>query len=89
MEEMGTDSFIGETTSLSRSGTHEYCVLGAGPAGLQMTFFLLKSGRDVVVVERASEVASFYVKYPRHRTLISLNKLNTGRGNAEFNLRHE
>lgn len=29
------------------------------------------------------------MKYPRHRTLISINKFNTGTGNPEFNLRHD
>nr|KAG5709729.1 hypothetical protein BaRGS_027754 [Batillaria attramentaria] len=29
------------------------------------------------------------VDYPRHRTLISINKRNTGKTNKEFNLRHD
>lgn len=28
-------------------------------------------------------------RYPRHRKLISINKVNTGRRNSEFNLRHD
>lgn len=28
-------------------------------------------------------------RYPRHRKLISINKMNTGRENPEFNLRHD
>lgn len=28
-------------------------------------------------------------RYPRHRKLISINKVNTGRRNHEFNLRHD
>ena len=32
---------------------------------------------------------SFYTVYPRHRTLISINKRNTGKTNKEFNLRHD
>lgn len=28
-------------------------------------------------------------RYPRHRKLISINKINTGRQNQEFNLRHD
>lgn len=28
-------------------------------------------------------------RYPRHRKLISINKVNTGRQNHEFNLRHD
>lgn len=29
------------------------------------------------------------LRYPRHRKLISINKINTGRRNHEFNLRHD
>ena len=32
---------------------------------------------------------SFFRKYPRRRKLISLNKVNTGEKNNEFNLRHD
>ena len=32
---------------------------------------------------------SFFTKYPVHRTLISINKRNTGKSNKEFNLRHD
>ena len=32
---------------------------------------------------------SFFRQYPRHRTLISLNKRHTGKTNKEFNLRHD
>lgn len=28
-------------------------------------------------------------RYPRHRKLISINKIHTGRQNPEFNLRHD
>ena len=34
-------------------------------------------------------LGSFYVRYPRHRTLISINKRFTGTTNHEFNLRHD
>ena len=32
---------------------------------------------------------SFFTRYPRHRTLISINKRFTGSTNHEFNLRHD
>ncbi|XP_004610738.2 FAD-dependent oxidoreductase domain-containing protein 2 [Sorex araneus] len=67
----------------------DYCVLGAGPAGLQMAYFLQRAGRDYVVLERASSPGSFFTRYPRHRKLISINKRHTGKANAEFNLRHD
>lgn len=68
---------------------HDYCVIGAGPAGLQMGFFLKRAGRDYVIFERADRVGAFFVKYPRHRKLISINKRFTGKSNKEFNLRHD
>ncbi|KAM7114271.1 FAD-dependent oxidoreductase domain-containing protein 2 isoform 2-T2 [Molossus nigricans] len=67
----------------------DYCVLGAGPAGLQMAYFLQQAGRDYAVFERAPGPGSFFTRYPRHRKLISINKRYTGRTNAEFNLRHD
>lgn len=67
----------------------DYCVLGAGPAGLQMAYFLHRAGRDYTVLERAPGPGSFFTRYPRHRKLISINKRYTGKANAEFNLRHD
>lgn len=33
---------------------HDYCVVGAGPAGLQMGYFLHQAKRDYVIFERAN-----------------------------------
>ncbi|XP_037544405.1 FAD-dependent oxidoreductase domain-containing protein 2, partial [Nematolebias whitei] len=79
------------TSSIDHNGTqrYTYCVLGAGPAGLQMGFFLSKARRDYIILERNSGLGSFFNKYPRHRKLISINKIHTGRQNREFNLRHD
>ncbi|KAM8952479.1 FAD-dependent oxidoreductase domain-containing protein 2 [Pelodytes ibericus] len=68
---------------------HDYCVLGAGPGGLQIARFLEDSGRDYVVLERSQTPGSFFSHFPRHRKLISINKQFTGRTNREFNLRHD
>lgn len=68
---------------------HEYCVVGAGPGGLQLGFFLERAGRDYVIFERDGLAGAFYLKYPRHRKLISINKRHTGKTNKEFNLRHD
>ncbi|XP_070580581.1 FAD-dependent oxidoreductase domain-containing protein 2-like [Ptychodera flava] len=67
----------------------EYCVIGAGPAGLQMGYFLQRAGRDYVIFERDNTAGAFFVQYPRHRKLISINKRYTGKNNKEFNLRHD
>uniref|UniRef100_A0A5F9CYM9 FAD-dependent oxidoreductase domain-containing protein 2 n=1 Tax=Oryctolagus cuniculus TaxID=9986 RepID=A0A5F9CYM9_RABIT len=75
--------------ALAVAPARDYCVLGAGPAGLQMAYFLQRAGRDYTVLERAPGPGSFFARYPRHRKLISINKRYTGRSNAEFNLRHD
>eukprot|EP01052_Picozoa_sp_SAG31_P014387 SAG31_NODE_892_length_11180_cov_22.596426_3_plen_319_part_00 len=67
----------------------ETVVVGAGPGGIQMAYYLQKAGRDYTILERNGVAGSFYVRNPRHRQLISINKFNTGSGNAEFNLRHD
>ncbi|XP_042201055.1 FAD-dependent oxidoreductase domain-containing protein 2 isoform X2 [Callorhinchus milii] len=67
----------------------EYCVIGAGPAGLQMAYFLQRSQRHYLVLERSNISGSFFTRYPRHRRLISINKRYTGKANREFNLRHD
>lgn len=68
---------------------HDYCVLGAGPSGLQMGHFLSRARRDYIILERNSGPGSFFNTYPRHRRLISINKIHTGSNNREFNLRHD
>ena len=74
--------------SVSASG-RDYCIIGAGPAGLQMGYFLERSGRDYMIFERDVSPGWFYKVFPRHRNLISLNKRYTGKTNKEFNLRHD
>jgi thioredoxin reductase len=61
-------------------------VIGAGPAGLQLAFFLKKFDLEHIVLER-DDVASFFCKFPRHRRLISINKPNTGIDDPQTNLR--
>ncbi|KAJ3601140.1 hypothetical protein NHX12_032113 [Muraenolepis orangiensis] len=68
---------------------YDYCVLGAGPSGLQAGHFLAKARRNYVILERNAGPGSFFNVYPRHRKLISINKIYTGRRNREFNLRHD
>lgn len=42
------------------TSSFQYCVLGAGPAGLQMGYFLAKANRDYVILERNSGPGSFF-----------------------------
>jgi thioredoxin reductase len=68
---------------------HQFCIIGAGPGGLQLGYFFQQAGSDYVIFEKNDTAGSFYLHYPRHRTLISVNKRFTGTSNHEFNLRHD
>jgi hypothetical protein len=58
--------------------SHEYCLIGAGAAGLQLGLFMKQAGHDYVILERNHSAAAFFQKFPRHRRLISINKKFTG-----------
>lgn len=65
----------------------DYVVVGAGPAGLQLGALLAGDGRDYVVLERGSGAGTFFTRFPRHRRLISNNKVHTGYEDPELRLR--
>ncbi|WP_327286813.1 NAD(P)-binding domain-containing protein [Streptomyces sp. NBC_01198] len=65
----------------------DYLVLGGGPAGIQAAYFLERSGRNYLLVEAGEAPGTFFTKFPRHRTLISINKVHTGWDDPELNLR--
>jgi thioredoxin reductase len=65
----------------------DYLIIGAGPAGLQLAALLERDGRDYAVLERGSAPGTFFGVFPRHRQLISVNKVHTGSPDAERNLR--
>ncbi|WP_394825975.1 NAD(P)-binding domain-containing protein [Pendulispora albinea] len=67
----------------------DYVVIGAGPAGLQLGYFLERAKRDFVILEAGEGPGTFFQTYPRHRTLISINKKYTGSDDAELNLRND
>lgn len=66
--------------------TTDTLIIGAGPAGLQLGYLLDKAGRDYLILER-DVPGSFFKKFPRHRKLISINKIHTGYDDPETNLR--
>jgi thioredoxin reductase len=65
----------------------KYLVIGAGPAGLQLGYFLAQAGRDYLVLEAGDTPGMFFRTFPRHRRLISINKPHTGWDDPEINLR--
>jgi thioredoxin reductase len=65
----------------------DYLVIGAGPAGLQLGYYLEKAGRNYLILESGDSVGTFFQRYPRHRQLISINKVYTGYDDTEINLR--
>ncbi|GAA2632626.1 NAD(P)-binding domain-containing protein [Paractinoplanes durhamensis] len=69
--------------------THDYLIIGAGPAGLQLASLLERDGHDYLVLEAGPAAGTFFRTYPRHRQLISINKVWTGSADPEFNLRSD
>ncbi|WP_405577369.1 NAD(P)-binding domain-containing protein [Streptomyces sp. NBC_01190] len=65
----------------------DYLIVGAGPAGIQAAYFLEKAGRDYLVVEAGAAPGTFFTTFPRHRKLISINKVHTGWDDPELKLR--
>jgi len=65
----------------------DFLIVGAGPAGLQLGYFLEKAGLDYLILERGAGPGTFFEEFPRHRKLISINKVHTGYSDPETNLR--
>ncbi|UII24656.1 NAD(P)-binding domain-containing protein [Fulvivirga maritima] len=66
---------------------YDYIILGAGPAGLQLGYFMEHSSADYLILERGEAPGTAFKKFPRHGTLISINKVHTGYDNHEIKLR--
>lgn len=67
----------------------KYLIIGAGPSGLQMGYFLERAGLDYLILEKSDTAGSFFIKHPIHRKLISINKKYNFFEEDEFNLRHD
>ncbi len=67
----------------------EYLILGGGPAGIQLAYYLEREGRNYQILEAGDAPATFFKVYPRHRKLISINKVFTGTDDPELRLRHD
>lgn len=68
---------------------HRYLIVGGGPGGLQMAHDLARAGRDYLLLDRAEGPGGFFERFPRHRTLISINKRYNFFEEDDFNLRHD
>ncbi len=65
----------------------EYLIIGASRAGLQLGYFLEKANRNYLILEAGDSAGTFFKEFPRHRKLISINKVYTGYSDPEINLR--
>ena len=65
----------------------QYVIIGAGPAGLQLAYYFEQKNLDYLVLEQANAPGFFLKNFPRHGTLISINKVYTGCDDKEANLR--
>ena len=53
---------------------YDYVLIGAGPFGIQMGYYLEKNKEKYVILEKNEISGSFFTKYPIKRRLISSNK---------------
>ena len=74
---------------MKHSTHHNFVIIGGGPGGIQLGYYLHKAQADYLILERSAVPASTFQVMPRHRKLISINKLYTGCSNPEFNMRHD
>lgn len=65
----------------------DYLIIGGGPAGIQLGYYLQHNQRDYVILERGKVAGYFFKRFPRHRLLISINKVFTGVEHPSINLR--
>jgi thioredoxin reductase len=68
---------------------HKYIIIGAGPGGLQMGYFLGRNDRDYLILERSADAGSSFKRYPVHRKMISINKKYNFFEEDDFNWRHD
>ncbi|MFK7737327.1 MAG: NAD(P)-binding domain-containing protein [Pirellulaceae bacterium] len=68
---------------------YEYLILGGGPAGLQLAYYFEQEGLDYQILEAGSHAGTYFEKHPRHRKLISINKVHAGTDDEELRMRHD
>ena len=60
-------------SALCHSGAHDYIIVGAGSAWLQMGLFMERAGASYMIYERGEQAGSFWKTYPVTEELISVN----------------
>ncbi|MFF6991302.1 NAD(P)-binding domain-containing protein [Streptomyces sp. NPDC010273] len=71
----------------THSEPFDYLVIGGGPAGLQLGQLLQEAGHGYRILESGHAPGTFFRTFPRHRKLISINKVYNGTDDPELNLR--
>lgn len=66
---------------------YENVIIGGGPAGIQMAYYLHKANASYIVIEKNAKAGTFFDTYPRNRRLISVNKKFCGDTNNIENVR--
>jgi len=74
---------------MMKENVYDYVLIGAGPAGLQLSYYLEKSNKSYLTLESSNNSGHSFSVYPRHRKLISINKVHTGYDDREVNYRHD
>ncbi len=74
-------------SSTMKNKVYDYIIIGAGPAGVQLSYFFQQNNIDYLVIEGSDHPGSFFDENPRHGKLISINKVNTGYEDPELQMR--
>jgi len=65
-------------------------IVGAGPAGIQMAYYLQQANEPYVILEKSDHMGAFFTTFPRKGKLISVNKRYCGEtASSEFKLRFD
>lgn len=67
----------------------KFLIIGAGPGGLQLGYYLQRAGLDYQILEAGDSPCTFFKSMPRHRMLLSINKVHTGTEDPALNMRYD
>lgn len=68
---------------------YDYLIIGAGPAGVQLGYFLERNNRNYLILEAGHRPGTYFERFPRHGMLLTVNKLYTGYDDPERQLRYD